>query len=157
TRGVDVQMRAPVLERGSAQRRAPGDARVVDEEVHGPDPLEECGHGVLVRDDDEAAHASAFRSSLPEGVLGRSSTKRTSRGTLCGESRSRTKSCSERSSTGSRTTTNARVSVRPFRWAPTTAHSPTFGWAIRQCSISAGATQMPPTLIRSSTRPRYQK
>src|SRR5206468_7810289 len=110
------------------------------------------------RDDDDAAHASsAFRSSFPDGVFGRSSTKTTSRGYLCGESLSRTKSWSTRSSTGCLTTTYALGIVSPFRAAPTTAHSTTAGWPTRQCSISAGATQIPPTLIRSSTRPRYQK
>ena len=116
------------------------------------DPLRPTRH------DDHAAHAaSAFRSSLPDGVFGRSSTNTTSRGYLCGESRSRTKSWSACSSTGCRTTTYARGIVNPFRAAPTTAHSTTSGWPTRQCSISAGATQIPPTLIRSSTRPRYQK
>ena len=50
------------------------------------DPLRTPG------DDDHAAHAaSAFRSSFPDGVFGSSSTNTTSRGYLCGESRSRTK------------------------------------------------------------------
>ena len=116
------------------------------------DPLRTTRH------DDHAAHAaSAFRSSLPDGVFGRSSTNTTSRGYLCGESRARTKSCSACCSTGCLTTTYARGMVNPFRAAPTTAHSTTSGWPTRQCSISAGATQIPPTLIRSSTRPRYQK
>ena len=61
------------------------------------------------------------------------------------------------SSTGWRATTYARGTVSPFCAAPTTAHSTTSGWPTRQCSISAGATQIPPTLIRSSARPRYQK
>src|SRR5215216_814918 len=174
------------MQRGARERRTLGDARVVHEHVYRPDALEEGGHRLLVGDiehvasasldpilpeplgngfpdplrtagDDDRPHRSAFRSSLPDGVFGRSSTIRTSRGTLCGDRRARTKSCSVLSSTGSRTTTKARASVSPLSCAPTTAASTTCGWPTRQCSISAGATQIPPTLIRSSTRPRYQK
>src|SRR5262249_13121016 len=95
-------------------------------------------------DDDDATHAaSAFRSSLPDGVFGSSSTNTTSRGYLCGESRSRTKPCSSCSSIGCRTTTYARGIVSPSCATPTTAHPTTSGRPTSPRPSSAGAAQIP--------------
>src|SRR5690606_14375160 len=100
------------------------------------------------------ATSRARRSILPEAVCGSAPTKVIFLGYFCAASRARTNAFSSAASTSADLTTYACGRVRPRNRWPTTAQAATAGCSSRQFSISAGATQAPPTLSRSSARPR---